>query len=83
MEEIVYRTKGVCATEIRLQLDGSIVKNVTFQNGCNGNLSGIGRLIEGMEAEEVIRRLEGVTCGRKPTSCPDQLAHALKKVMFK
>lgn len=78
MEEVVFRTSGVCSKEIKLQLEDNIVVKAEFLNGCDGNLSGIGRLIEGMDANEVIRKLEGITCGKKQTSCPDQLATALK-----
>jgi len=75
---MVYKTRGTCSAEIHFDLDGSIVRNVRFVGGCNGNLQGIGRLVEGMDAHECIRKLEGISCGYKPTSCPDQLAKALK-----
>lgn len=73
-----YQTHGTCSTEIFFDVEDNKVKNVKYTGGCNGNLQGIGRLVEGMDVEEVINRLEGVKCGRKPTSCPDQLALALK-----
>ena len=73
-----YKTKGTCAQMISFDLDGRIVKNVQFLGGCNGNLKGIGKLVEGMDIDEVIDRLDGIRCGMKPTSCPDQLAQALK-----
>ncbi len=73
-----YRTAGVCSQEILFSVEDGIVKNVNFIGGCNGNLKGIGLLVEGMKAEDIIARLAGVTCGRKKTSCPDQLANALK-----
>lgn len=76
--KFVYQTQGTCAKEISFELDGDIVRNVAFTGGCNGNLKGIGRLIDGMKAQDVIDRCEGVTCGVKPTSCPDQLAKALR-----
>lgn len=76
--KFVYQTQGTCAREISFELDGDIVRNVAFTGGCNGNLKGIGRLIDGMKAQDVIARCEGVTCGVKPTSCPDQLAKALR-----
>ncbi|MCQ2507543.1 MAG: TIGR03905 family TSCPD domain-containing protein [Dorea sp.] len=78
-----YRTRGTCARMIRLELDGDIVKNVEFVGGCNGNTKGIASLVEGMKAEDVIKRCEGITCGFKPTSCPDQLAQALKLALAK
>ena len=76
-----YMTKGTCSTEIEFDLDGDIVRGVRFKNGCNGNLKGIGSLVEGMHAQDVIDRLEGTTCGFKNTSCPDQLAKALKSAL--
>ncbi|SHI26138.1 uncharacterized protein TIGR03905 [Butyrivibrio fibrisolvens DSM 3071] len=76
--ETVYKTKGTCSTQINLDLDGDIIKSVSFTGGCNGNLQGISKLVEGMKASDAIARLEGIRCGFKPTSCPDQLAQALK-----
>ena len=77
-----YKTSGICASGIEFELtEDKKLCNVTFIGGCNGNTKGIGKLVEGMEASEVIKRLEGVTCGSKPTSCPDQLAKALKKAL--
>ena len=73
-----YKTQGTCSQRILFELDGNIVKNVQFLGGCNGNLKGIGSLVEGMNIDDVISRLEGTTCGLKATSCPDQLAQALK-----
>lgn len=77
-----YKTKGTCSSEIQFdveEVDGEkIVRNVKFIGGCNGNLKGIGKLVDGMKVDEVISRLEGTTCGMKGTSCPDQLARALK-----
>lgn len=74
-----YRTNGVCARNIFFELENGIVKNVRFEGGCNGNTQGISILAEGMKAEDVIEKLEGVKCGFKNTSCPAQLAEALKK----
>lgn len=74
----VYKTKGVCSSAIQFELKNGKVHNVSFQGGCNGNLKGIGSLVEGMDVDDVIKRLEGTRCGFKPTSCPDQLARALK-----
>lgn len=76
-----YRTSGTCARSIEFELDGDKVKNVRFEGGCNGNLKGIGAMVEGMDAEDVISRLEGIRCGFKSTSCPDQLAKALRKAV--
>ncbi len=78
MMEYTYKTKGTCSREITFQIEDGKVKNVSFFGGCNGNLKGIGSLVEGMDVKDVIARLEGTTCGMKSTSCPDQLAQALK-----
>lgn len=74
-----YKTKGTCSKEIAFELEGGKVKNVKFTGGCNGNLKGICALVDGMPADRVIKRLEGIRCGLKNTSCPDQLANALKE----
>ena len=74
-----YKTKGTCSQKIFFEIEDNKVKNVEFLGGCNGNLQGIGKLVEGMDVDEVITRLEGIHCGMKPTSCPDQLATALKQ----
>ena len=74
-----YKPTGVCAKEINFDLVDGKVHNVSFVGGCNGNLKGICSLIEGQDANEVIKRLEGIQCGFKSTSCPDQLAQALKQ----
>lgn len=79
--EYRYKTKGTCSTEIIVDLDGDTVKSVHFAGGCNGNTKGIGALVEGMKADEVIRRCKGIRCGFKGTSCPDQLALALNQAM--
>lgn len=76
--EFTYKTKGTCSQMIRFDVENDIVKNVQFFGGCNGNLKGIGALVEGMKVDEVIARVEGIKCGMKATSCPDQLAQALK-----
>ena len=76
-----YKTSGTCSQRILFEIEEGKVKNVTFLGGCNGNLKGIGSLVEGMDAQEVISRLEGTTCGMKATSCPDQLAKALKQAL--
>lgn len=73
-----FKTNGVCSKEIDIQVEGDIIKKVSFYNGCPGNLIGISKLVEGMKVDEAIEKLSGVTCGDKDTSCPDQLARALK-----
>lgn len=73
-----YQPKGVCSRQIMLEIEDGIVKNCQFIGGCNGNTKGISSLVQGMEVEEVIARLEGITCNGRPSSCPDQLAQALK-----
>lgn len=73
-----YKTKGTCSQKIFFDINDGKVSNVQFLGGCNGNLKGIGSLVEGMNIDDVIARLEGTTCGMKSTSCPDQLAKALK-----
>ncbi|MCR5793471.1 MAG: TIGR03905 family TSCPD domain-containing protein [Lachnospiraceae bacterium] len=75
---MVYKTKGTCSREIHIELDGDIVKSVEFIGGCAGNTHGISKLVKGMSATEVIERLEGTLCGPRSTSCPDQLAKALR-----
>ena len=72
-----YKTQGTCSQRILFELEDNKLKNVKFIGGCNGNLKGIASLVEGMDMDEVIARLEGTTCGMKRTSCPDQLAKAL------
>lgn len=72
-----YKTRGVCSQKISFDVEDGKVRNVSFLGGCNGNLQGIGALVEGMDIEEAIDRLSGIRCGFKNTSCPDQLAQAL------
>ena len=74
-----YKTKGTCSSHILFDVEEGKVKNVQFLGGCNGNLKGIGALVEGMDIDDVIARVEGIKCGIKSTSCPDQLAKALKE----
>ena len=78
----VYETSGTCSRAIMLDVDDAagIINNIPFVGGCMGNTCGIAQLVRGMKAEDVIARLEGIRCGSKPTSCPDQLAVALKQV---
>ncbi len=78
-----YTTKGTCSRKIFFEIEDGKVYNVEFLSGCNGNLQGIGKLVEGMDVDEVIRRIDGIRCGGKPTSCPDQLATALKQAKEK
>lgn len=75
-----YRTCGTCSQAIDFEINDELITDVTFYGGCNGNLKGIAALIKGMKVDEAIRRLEGITCGGKSTSCPDQLAQALKSI---
>lgn len=77
---MTYKTSGVCSKKIDFEITDGKIHNVSFTGGCHGNLQGIGRLVEGMEVDEVISRLEGIRCGFKNTSCPDQLAKALKSL---
>ncbi len=76
--EISYKTKGVCSRTIHIKVEDGIVKSVKFDGGCNGNTKGIAALVEGMRVEDVIQKLQGIKCGFKDTSCPEQLALALK-----
>lgn len=76
-----YTTQGTCSRFIDFDLEDGKIKNVVFTGGCNGNLKGIGALVEGMTAEDAIQRLTGIKCGFKPTSCPDQLAKALEAAL--
>lgn len=76
-----YKTSGTCSRLIDFELEDGKVKSVKFHGGCDGNLKGISSIVEGMDAKDVIARLEGIRCGFKSTSCPDQLAKALKKAM--
>lgn len=76
-----YRTQGTCARSISFDLEDGIVKNISFEGGCNGNLKGISALAEGKKAEDIIETLAGIRCGFKSTSCPDQLARALHEAL--
>jgi uncharacterized protein (TIGR03905 family) len=81
MTVYTYKTKGTCSSYINLELEGNIIKKVEFVNGCHGNTKGIAKLVEGMTAEEIKKRLSGIQCGRKSTSCPDQLAKAVDEAI--
>lgn len=74
-----YKTKGTCSTNIQLELDGNIVKNVVFTGGCHGNLQAIPKLVEGLTVEEVEKRVKGIDCRGRGTSCADQLARAVRE----
>ena len=78
-----YKTKGTCSQQIFFDIEDGKVKNVEFVGGCNGNLKGICSLVDGMDVDTVIEKIEGIHCGMKPTSCPDQLATALKEAKEK
>ena len=76
-----YKTKGTCSQHILFDVEDGKVKNVQFIGGCNGNLKGIGALVEGMHIDDVIARVDGIRCGGKETSCPDQLAQGLDAIL--
>ncbi len=79
---MTYYTNGTCSSRIDLTVDENhIIQDVRFTGGCNGNLQGVSRLVTGMKAEDAIEKLEGIRCGFKPTSCPDQLSKALKEAI--
>ena len=77
----IYKTKGTCATQIELELEGNVVHNVKFTGGCHGNLQAIPKLVEGLTVEEVEKRIGGIKCGFKNTSCGDQLAKACREAL--
>ncbi|MCH3962590.1 MAG: TIGR03905 family TSCPD domain-containing protein [Solobacterium sp.] len=74
-----YRPKGVCSRKMIFEINGDIIESLTVEGGCNGNLKGIGALVKGKKLDDVIQALEGIHCGMKSTSCPDQIAKALKQ----
>lgn len=76
-----YRTRGTCSREITFDIEDGVVRNVHFQGGCNGNTQGVSLLVEGMPAAEVVKRLSGVNCNGRGTSCPDQLAKAVAEAL--
>lgn len=76
--EYTAKTQGTCSREIHFTIEDGVLKNVSFLGGCNGNLQGVSHLVEGMKVEDVINRLDGIDCNGRGTSCPDQLARALK-----
>ncbi|MDU5106224.1 MAG: TIGR03905 family TSCPD domain-containing protein [Clostridium sp.] len=79
----VYKTKGVCSTEIHLEIQDNIIKDVKFIRGCQGNLIGISALVKNMNISDVIEKLKGIECGNKSSSCPDQLSKALEEYLKK
>ncbi len=81
--EHIYRPRGVCSREMRVELEDGIIRKVKVIGGCDGNLKGISSLLVGMRAEDAIARLEGIRCGFKNTSCPDQLSIALRECLQK
>ena len=82
--QYVYNTQGTCSKQIIIDIDDNgIIENVTYIGGCNGNTKGISSLVKGMKIDEVINKLQGIQCGFRPTSCPDQLATALKQIKEK
>ena len=80
--KITYKTQGTCSSHIEVEVEDDVVQQVFFWGGCNGNLQGISRLVKGMKVEDVISKLEGVKCGNRSTSCPDQLCKALREMEF-
>ncbi len=74
-----YKTRGTCSQYINISVDGKVIEEVSFMGGCAGNLKGIAALVKGMDIDDAIAKLSGITCGFKPTSCPDQLARALRE----
>lgn len=76
-----YYPKGVCSSKMELDIENDVVVSLKITDGCPGNLMGLSKMVQGMPVEEIIQRLDGITCGRKKTSCPDQLAHALKSYL--
>ncbi len=77
--EYTYKTKGTCSTQIKLNIDGDVITNVSFTGGCNGNLKAIPALVNGLTVDEIEKKLSGITCGFKQTSCGDQLAKACRE----
>lgn len=81
MDSLTYKTQGTCSRQIDIELKDGLIDSVKFTGGCHGNLQGVSALVKGMEPREAIARLKGIRCGAKPTSCPDQLALALEKML--
>ncbi len=81
MDKYSYNTKGVCSRKIEFTVEDGIITDAAFTGGCSGNTQGVCALVKGMSVEEAIKRMEGIKCGPRPTSCPDQLAQALKEYL--
>ena len=79
--EYVYKTENTCSSEIKLEIEGNVVRNIVFTGGCNGNLKAIPILVDGWTVEQIEEKCKGITCGRRPTSCADQLALAVRKAL--
>ena len=77
--EYTYKTAGTCSTEIKFDIEGDVIKNIRFTGGCNGNLKAISKILEGYTVDKIESLLKGNTCGRRPTSCADQLAKAVRE----
>ncbi|MBQ8874902.1 MAG: TIGR03905 family TSCPD domain-containing protein [Bacteroides sp.] len=80
VKKLTYKTQGTCSSHIELEVEDGVISEVFFWGGCNGNLQGIRALVKGMKIDDVIRKLEGIRCGNRPTSCPDQLCKALRQI---
>ena len=78
--KLTYKTQGTCSSHIELEVEEGVIQQVFFWGGCNGNLQGISHLVKGMKVEEAIAKLEGIRCGNRVTSCPDQLCKALREI---
>ena len=81
MDRFTYQTRGVCSRSIDFEIEDGIIRSVVFHGGCAGNTQGVAALIRGMRVEDAVERLTGIRCGFKPTSCPDQLATALREYL--
>lgn len=79
MEHITYKTQGTCSRQIDMDIESGVIVNAQFTGGCSGNTQGVAALVVGMTVDEAIKRLRGIHCGPRPTSCPDQLARALEE----
>jgi uncharacterized protein (TIGR03905 family) len=80
MEKLIYKPQGVCSRQFEIEHEDGKIISIKIIGGCNGNLQGISKLLEGMPINEVVSRLEGIRCNMRPTSCPDQIAQALKSI---
>ncbi len=80
MKKLTYKTQGTCSSHIELEVEDGVIQEVFFWGGCNGNLQGMRKLVKGMKVADVIEKLDGIRCGSRPTSCPDQLCKALREI---